>query len=164
MQRMSTIKKTIETIRAKRTCILHPPKNLTSQPLNSHLPADLVDFYNAYGSIEIGPDSDYPLFISSIDELTSSNLTILGETIDGDITSNWRVIARGRTDEYVSLDISPDRLGWCYDSFTDRHGVAGSCPILAMSFTEFLEKISLQKTERHFWLEKNFHSHGDAYD
>ena len=57
------------------------------------------------------------------------------------------------------------RIGRCYDSFWDRHGVVGECSVIARSFTELLWNfIYAQGDDIPYWLEENFNYIGDAYD
>lgn len=161
---MTAIERLVERIKSRRGCNIYPSINAQSNSNSPNLPADLVEFYNSYERINVAPNSDYPLFISAISELIPSNEAIIDEDIQDDITAHWRILAKGRANEYISIDLSPDRLGFCYDSFADRHGIAGSCPIIAKSFTEFLERTLNQSGARHFWLERHFASYGDAYD
>jgi hypothetical protein len=66
--------------------------------------------------------------------------------------------------DYLTIDLNQERLGRCYDSFYDRHGIVGSYPTIAKSFTELLEQLFNNKGELLYWLNKDFPSLGDAYD
>ena len=46
----------------------------------------------------------------------------------------------------------------------ETHGVAGSCPIIATSFTDLLTRLYENKGQRWYWLRPDFVSLGDAYD
>jgi len=63
----------------------------------------------------------------------------------------------------VTIDCSPTRLGRCQDGFWDRHAVAGSCPLVALSFAELLERLVEGRGERWYWL-RDDPGYGDAYD
>lgn len=52
----------------------------------------------------------------------------------------------------VTIDCSADRLGRCYDSFWDSHGVAGSCSIVALSFTDLLQRLLDNNGDYWYWL------------
>ena len=60
--------------------------------------------------------------------------------------------------------MSKNRLGYCYDSFWDRYGIAGEQAIIAKSFTELLDRIYNSNGNIWYWIEKNFTPYGDAYD
>jgi antitoxin YokJ len=128
------------------------------------LPDDLREFYEFCNGATLFERSDYKIRILGREELRPSNEIILGEQFPDDITNSWFVIAECSPGEHISIDLSDCRLGWCYDSFHDVHGVAGSCPIISKSFTEFLQRCLGKQGEYLYWLEKNFKSYGDAYD
>jgi antitoxin YokJ len=163
-KKMSVIARLLKELESKRECILHGPVGAPTMLDGQMLPDDLLEFYRICGGFELSKDSNYPLTLSSPSKLTASNMTIIGEDIQDDQTAFWRIIAIGRTDEYISIDVSAEKTGRCYDSYADRHGVAGSCAIIALSFTEFLENLASQVSERPYWLDASFRGHGDAYD
>lgn len=127
------------------------------------LPADLMAFYALCDGADLGGGSPYPISISARSQLTDANREVVGEAIAGDRSSDWVIVCRGRTDEYVSLDLNPLRSGRCYDSHSDRHGIAGSCSIVAWTFTDLLQGLVDRVGRRHFWLEDGFEPLGDAY-
>ena len=81
----------------------------------------------------------------------------------GDISDLWFSIADDGNGDYLSIDLAPGRLGICYDSFHETHGVAGSTPVIARSFTELLTSLLQSRGNRPYWLEDGFVSLGDAY-
>ena len=44
-------------------------------------------------------------------------------------------------DNYITIDLYKEKNGRCYDSFWDRHGVVGECSVIAISFTELIERL-----------------------
>lgn len=73
-------------------------------------------------------------------------------------------MARSGAVEAISVDCSPQRLGLCYDSFWDRHGVVGDCAVLARSFTELLQRLFEARGGYWYWLRDDAPNYGDAYD
>lgn len=65
---------------------------------------------------------------------------------------------------YITIDLAEKRLGRCYDSFWDRHGVVGESTIVAKSFTELLSQLFGNQGKSLFWLNSDFVYIGDAYD
>ena len=63
--------------------------------------------------------------------------------------------------DYLGIDLDPERLGRCYDSHHEIHGLAGECPVIALSFSEF---VGLLEAQAAYWTLESFHSYGDAYD
>ena len=80
-----------------------------------------------------------------------------------DISSDWYLIASDAEGQYLTIDLHPQRLGRCYDSFIGHHAIKGFCPIIARSFSELLERLWLNKGNYPYWLDEAF-SLGDAYD
>lgn len=94
-----------------------------------------------------------------------ANPAIVGAEQPDDISDTWYVVARGGSGEALTIDChSGTRNGRCHDSFWDRHGVAGSCPIIACSFTELVEQLMRAQGRRWFWLEGAAGTYADAYD
>ncbi|WIM97629.1 hypothetical protein ACTOB_001169 [Actinoplanes oblitus] len=130
------------------------------------IPADLAAFYQQCGGAVLYAGATYCWEISPPDRLVSANEEILGERFPDDITSSWFVVARERdaAGSRISIDLGPARLGWCYDSFDEVHGVAGSSAVLAHSFGDLLEHLVEARGEELFWEEPGFTGLGDAYD
>lgn len=63
---------------------------------------------------------------------------MIGEKTEYDISSNWYIIGRDMNKEYITIDLNPLRLGRCYDSYWENHGVPGNCAIIATTFTELI--------------------------
>jgi hypothetical protein len=89
---------------------------------------------------------------------------IVGEACEDDISASWHLIVDDTNGEYLTIDLSENRVGRCYDSFFDRHGVRGSCPIIATSFSELLQRLIENRGQHWYWLQEGFESLGDAYD
>jgi antitoxin YokJ len=164
MSTVKSIKSIISGISASSNCKVIDATGLPTLLGRGRLPPELIDFYNLCGGIELCFGSEYSLKIVTPSQFRPANIEIFGERIEDDISSSWYVVAEGRSGEYVSVDLSADRCGRCYDSYVDRHGVAGSCPVIALSFGEFLERCWARLGSRFYWLEDQFQSYGDAYD
>lgn len=65
---------------------------------------------------------------------------------------------------YITIDLEKERLGRCYDSFWDRHGVVGECAVIAQTFTELVSQLYSNQGKSLFWLDDKFNYLGDAYD
>jgi hypothetical protein len=97
-------------------------------------------------------------------DLAPANPVIIGHQVDDDITSSWFIVARDPDDACLTIDLHPSRLGRCYDSFWDRHGIPGSCPVIASSFTDLLRLLLANQGAHWHWLQPGFESLGDAYE
>lgn len=128
------------------------------------LPADLREYLTLANGLELYVDSNYPLFVHGLSQLLRANPVIVGEDCAEDRSYQWFLIANDGSDEYLTIDLSTERSGRCYDSFFDRHGIPGSCPVIASSFTDLLVRALSNKGEHWWWLQREFPSLGDAYD
>jgi antitoxin YokJ len=145
------------------SCRTIPPQGLPDLPAGLTLPDDVRVFYEAVGGAVLFPDAEYAIEIVRPDGFVRANPVIIGEQCVDDITFDWFIIAESG-DQYVTIDLHPDRRGRCYDSFWDRHGVVGDCTIVAASFTDLLERLLASRGATWYWLGDDFSSLGDAYD
>ncbi len=157
------VRRILGQIRADSSCRLYLPAGQPKIPEDLSLPEDLRQFYEDCGGASLFMHRDYGMAIVSPPGFVRANPVIVGEESAGDITYDWFLVACA-SEQYISIDLNPERLGRCYDSFWDRHGVAGQCPIIARSFTELLQRLFESKGGRWFWLSKGFQPIGDAYD
>lgn len=154
----------VATIGATSDCVLFSPSGQPAIQNELQMPADLRRFYALCGGAILFTRSDFPIEIAAPSELEPSNLAILGKGRQEDRSDDWYAVARSGSDQVVSIDLNPQRLGRCYDSFWDRHAVAGSCAIVAMNFCEFV-RLSLEAEGRElYWTSPGFKSYGDAHE
>jgi len=158
------IKELIDKIRNTPDCIVHAPCGLPLENQNIDLPKDLKLFYENCGGITFFTNKAYEFSIVAPRELVLANPIIVGELCEEDISSEWYIICKNVENDYITIDLSSKRLGRCYDSFWDRHGVVGECAIVARNFTELLIQLYNNQGESLFWLEDDFSYIGDAYD
>lgn len=163
------MKQLLDKIRNSKDCVVLPPSGQPKVGLLHTLPKDVEDFYKECGGIKFFNRSEYAIEIVSADKVQLSNPIILPEGWEQDISSddisnNWYVVAQAGPEQRISIDFHLDRLGKCYDSFWDIHASPGDCQIIAISFTELLEKIFDCRGGYWFWLADDFVSLGDAYD
>jgi hypothetical protein len=153
----------LERIKQTPGCLVLPQAGVPTLEHGHILTEDLRAFYSACGGIELFTDAPFPVRISRPDELALANPVIIGERYP-DLSDSWYLIGRGGGDEFISIDLAPERAGRCYDSFREVHGVPGSDPIIAQSFTDLIERLYKNGGQHWYWLESNFTSLGDAYD
>lgn len=145
-------------------CEVMPPAGQPELPSGLALPDDLAAFYALCGGVVLYPGSDYSVRIVGPGEFGSANLAVLGETGFDDRSDLWFAVAVTPDSEYISIDLSPERLGRCYDSFHEVHGIVGESRVVATCFTDLLEHLLTGGGRRWFWLEPEFQDLGDAYD
>lgn len=158
------IKRLIKEISKLKNCKIKEPEGLPIVEKHHFLPNDLKEFYEICGGIDLFENESFSFSIVSPKEFILSNPIIVGELCKEDISSEWYIIAKDRNNDYISIDLNSKRLGRCYDSFWDRHGVVGVCSVISLSFADFLYNLLLSKGLSYFWLEDNFKGYGDAYD
>ncbi len=154
----------ISTIRRTPHCRVLDPEGLPRIRKNESMPDDLRRFYTRCGGIYLFEDQSYALTIVPPTRCIPANPVMVGELFEDDISSTWYIIADDGNSDYLTIDLSPQRLGRCYNSFEDVHGVAGSCPIIAPSFTDLLTRLYENQGQYWYWLRPDFVALGDAYD
>ena len=97
-------------------------------------------------------------------KVVPANPLLVGEIIPEDISSTWYTIARDPQGNFLTVDLDRTRLGRCYDSFFDRHGIVGSCAVVASSFSDLLHRVWMNRGQYWYWLRDDHVSLGDAYD
>lgn len=162
---MEKIKQLVTQIKTLPNCRIFEPNGLPIIDETKHiLPNDLKEFYRLCGGLVLFENEEYPIYFVSPEKFILANPIIVGELCEEDISSNWYIICNDGTDEYLTIDLNKDRLGKCYDSFFDRHGLVGESQIIATSFTDLLERLLNNKGQYWYWLKDDFISLGDAYD
>ncbi|MDE5778881.1 MAG: SMI1/KNR4 family protein [Lachnospiraceae bacterium] len=158
------IKKIVEEIRNTAGCIVYSPCGLPNLNKKVKLPNDLKIFYETCGGISFFAGMEYGFTVVGPEEMVLANPVIVGELCEEDISSEWYIICKDAESNYITIDLAMKRLGRCYDSFWDRHGVVGECTIIAKSFTELLLRLFSNQGKSLFWLDYDFAYIGDAYD
>jgi antitoxin YokJ len=165
---MAMMTELLARISAAPGCLVHGAAGFPKILPEHVIPNDLREFYELCGGVALFLEADYLVTISAPHELVLSNPAIRGKRAidigEVDISDSWYVIGRSGGEEYFSIDLAPDRLGRCYDSFPEIHAVAGSSEVIATSFTDLLERFLANRGEHWYWEEPDWDSLGDAYD
>ncbi len=151
----------VDQMRQRDDCQVLLPTGIPSVGLP--LPSDVEEFYRLCGGIALFRGADYSIDIVAPSDFVRANPVIVGEDGADDMSYDWFVIAKAG-EEYITIDLNESRSGRCYDSFWDRHGVAGECQVVATSFERLLEQLIEGHGAYWYWLEDDFTSLGDAYD
>lgn len=148
-------------------CRLAESRGIPELPEGAKLPADLAVFYKLTGGVLFYEKSEYPLVVVGPEDFIVANRILVPDLSDlDDPSENWFILARNdELGQFVTIDLSPGpRNGYCYDSFHESHGVADSMPIIARSFSEFLDQIHRNRGAHWYWLQDSFEDIGDAYE
>jgi len=146
-------------------CIVHPATTLPAIRTGLQLPDDVQTFYEECGGLVLFEHAPSPTHIVAPLDFVPANPVIVGEEGEYDVSYLWYLIASDGTDsQRMTIDLSSERRGQCYDSFWDRHGIVGSTTIIAVTFTDFLMQSLLSRGDDFYWHSPSFPPLGDAYD
>ena len=154
----------INEIKNSKDCFVYPPCGIPVIGENVKLPSDLKKFYEVCGGIDLFKNKQYGFEIVKPKEFVLANPLIIGELCEEDISSKWYIICKDIDYNYITIVLCKEYIGRCYDSFWVRHGVVGECSVIAISFTELVERLFRSKGKSLYWLDDNFEYIGDAYD
>lgn len=153
----------INEIRRHPDCVVLPPDGLPTLQSDHVLPADLRYFYEVTGGATLFDNAQSPHIILPPAQFELTSLAVLGDVFDDDISASWYALVFDGNGDYLSIDLHPERLGRCYDTFHETFASPGSTPIVATSFTDLLERLLQDEGRYRFWLEEKFQPLGDAY-
>ena len=154
----------LRRITADGGCRLLPPSGVPAVASEHRIPDDVLEFYRVAGGAALFPGSNYDYSIVGPEEVRPANRVLRLDPEEGDISEAWYIIAVDSGGEYLTIDLDSTRLGKCYDSFHETHGLVGSMPIVARSFTELLQRLLDNRGDYPYWLRDDFTGMGDAYD
>ncbi len=161
-----TIPELLHAMARTPDCRLFPASGLPTVEAGHVLTDDLAEFYELCGGAVLYEHKDYPIMIVPAEQFRLSNPVIVGPVWErDDISASWYIVADDlKGGAYLTIDLSPERAGRCYDSSPYAHAIAGSSPIIARSFRELLERLYENRGEYWYWLRPDFEGLGDAYD
>ena len=168
---MEKLKELIELISKDSNCKILEPNNETV--IDRNIPDDLDLFFKLTNGISLFENEPFGIKVIGKEEFISTNKylypegDVIWEELEGDITNEWFLIAKSpELAQYVSVDLTDQNFGKCYDSYLSTHGEEGMSEIVAKSFTELLWNLysSRGKGESWYWNERNFEKIGDAFE
>jgi hypothetical protein len=139
-------------------CSVNSPTGMPVLPGSFTLPPDLQEFYAHCGGLDMFPNEDWGWRIVKPSEFLRADQVILElvyqdhpEDFDDTPSEGLYVVAvRGCGPDYISIDTHPARLGRCFDSYSGDHATENS-RVVALSFTEMLNKLFEHRQEGYFW-------------
>jgi len=168
---MPTVKEVLTEIENTVDCFIDPPEGLPQISSEHILPADLQTFYQLCGGVSLFRSSAYSLNIVSPNKFLLANPVLLTGISEEDLHASkrdlswsWYIVGEGGNGQWITIDLSSERAGWCYDSFWDCHAMPGYSPIIAKSFTEMLLRLIENRGKHRHKLQSGFEAYGDAYD
>ncbi|MHC4252463.1 MAG: SMI1/KNR4 family protein, partial [Planctomycetota bacterium] len=126
-------KELIDNIRATPDCLVLPPAGLPEINPEHVLPPDAADLYSLCGGLVLFESIAFPVTVlpPARVKLANRQIALLQDATDSDdISWSWYTIADDGNGDYFTVDCAPQRLGRCYNSFHETHGIAGQTPIV----------------------------------
>ena len=155
---MKTVAEIISEAKQTHGCIVELPSVLPTLPPGFALPSDIQEFYSLCGGLDMFPNEDWGWRLVKPSEFLRADKVILElvyrdhpEDFDGTPSEGLYVVAvRGCGPDYISIDTHPARLGRCFDSYSGDHATESS-RVVALSFTEMLNKLFENRQDIVFW-------------
>src|SRR4051812_8496035 len=154
----------LEIISKDANCKVFPSVGKPELPNNIQLPQDLAQFYELCGGVYLFETKEYAIKIVEPEKFVRANPIIILEEGADDNSFDWFIIAHDLSSQYITIDLSEEKKGRCYDSFWEIHASMGNQPIIARSFTQLLANLYENKGQYWYWLREDFNKLGDAYD
>ena len=134
------------------------------QRIGCALPDDLREFYVTMGGAQLFRANDAPYEILEPELVRYVKLDVFGEDAeDLSVPRTWFSLCYVQDGNYVAIDLPPKPSGevWMIDCFHEALGLEDHSTIIALSFSEFLQR-ALASAGKHYWLGEH-PSHGDAF-
>jgi hypothetical protein len=169
--KLKDLKKILELISKDNNCQIFEPNSKLI--IDRKIPDELDLFFKLTNGVSLFENESFGIKIIGKEEFISTNKyfypkdDVIWEELDGDITNEWFLIGKNEElSQYISIDLTDNKRGNCYDSFLDTHGEEGMSEIVALNFTELLWKLynSKGKGDSWYWIDNKFEKIGDAFD
>ena len=139
-------------------CTVCSPNGQPTIPVHLTVPDDLRVFYEHCGGLDMFPGTEQERRFVSPNEVVRADPFILDmaytdrpSAYDGTPSETLYLIAvAGVGPEFITIDFDPQRNGLCFDSYSGDHG-SESSKVIALSFTELLNKLFYWKQPGLFW-------------
>jgi hypothetical protein len=158
-----TIDNLIRRMQGSPRCRLLPPVGQPKLPKPFELPTEVTRFYALCGGVEFfekdhGPRSRYrivsPAEVVDICMATVGDAEFREPPLDG-----WFAVGEDDNSEHVAIDLNDDdRYGRCYDVFHETFCDPYSARVIALSFTEWVERLFARG--RSYWFEEGPEKYG----
>ncbi|AWK03528.1 SMI1/KNR4 family protein [Flavobacterium crocinum] len=159
----------IEMIKQDKNCNVRPANHDIAMPAN--IPEDLKEFFELTDGIRLFEERSFGINIVGRKDFIPTNKRlyppddVMWEEIEDHVSNEWYLIAETeQLSQYISVDLTKERFGQCYDSFYETHSLEGDSAIVAKNFTDLLYNLYSNKGKHWYWLQPEFIKLGDAYD
>lgn len=158
-------------IRHAPDCEVLAPRGLPVVREEHVIPEDVREWYGLCGGISLYRKQPNRFCIVPPTEIVLANPVLMPglsqellASSAGDISWYWYIIAHDWGGNYLTIDLSRERLGRCYDSFFGYHAMPGYCAVVARSLTELITHLYENQKDGRYWDAPDFVSLGDSYD
>lgn len=158
----------LEVIERMPNCNILPCSGIPEVKEGHLLPADLKEFYGLCGGVHPFTNTANRVLIVPPAKLLPSNpVILLGMTEEDiaatkdDISWSWYILGEADNAQYITIDLSPERLGKCYDSFWELH--PGNSPIISHTFSDLLSRLVASQGKGWYWDQMDFIPMGSPY-
>ena len=161
---MSDLRDLLDAIEKTPGCAVLPPAGQPSLRPGCSLPPDLQEFYDLAGGVTLFNVGGWANRIVAPKRFVQADEVLYGKNENGLPEGAWYAIADVQDGNYLLIDLHPSRAGRCYDAFHETYREPGYMKVVALSFTEMLERLYRHGSNQSYWLEEHFISPGDAYN
>lgn len=159
----------ITQVRATPDCIVYPSNGIPTVQDGFNLPRDIRDFYQQCGGAKLYEHGSFPVEIVPPQEFVIASPVIYKDMLDDEtveeikdeISWSWYLIGKGQAAQFITIDLRPERLGYCYDSDWVVHPADST--IVALSFTELLQGLFSDQGGIYYWAKPGYKPYGPAY-
>lgn len=167
------MKKILESLNDVKDKKIYSSKGLPKIKTKHEIKGEIKEYFEQFGGIELFPNKKSPVtlvnkkqFVPMNDNFyTKENKKMFKEEEEDYeewISHNWYALADIENGNYIAIDLSPERYGYCYLAEWEVYVLRNENPIIALSLKEFIERTIETKGKKYYWEEKDFKSYGDA--
>jgi hypothetical protein len=159
---MRSLDNILTELQSRDDCTFRPATRLPSLPDGLKLPPDFATFYMRFSEARLFGHRSAPRYhVSPPDEFAQIGIAIYGQTTSELLQRSWFALAHVQDRNYIAIDCSLSRLGYCYDAFHETIDLLDRCKVIAHSFTEFLSRAA-EVGDEAWWLSDRFKTYGYA--
>lgn len=152
----------LNELQTRDDCNFRPATRLPALPDGLHLPPDLAAFYSRFSEAKLfGHPSDPRYHIPPPEKFVQIGIAIYGQPTSEPAQRSWFALAHVQDGNYIAIDCSQSWLGYCYDAFHETIDLLDYCEVIALSFTEFMNRAAKAGDEA-WWLGDRFETYGYA--
>jgi len=152
---MKSVDEIIWLAKKEAGCVVLPAQGLPL--LSLELPHDLRRFYELCGGIDMFPHEDWGWRIVKPEEfkpilVQECLMSLFNEGHGTGLEDTLYYLAvRGAGPDSASIDLRPETLGLCYDTFSGD--IFSPLHVIALSFTEMLFRMFQERQKTCYWAE-----------